>query len=131
MAATDMNDATPLPDRSTFGLQMEGLATALLYAIAFSWFHLEAVAAGTTATLISTKALAVGLVGLIVIPLVVALPMVGLRRALVGAIPKGSAIAASLPFAQVALYGLQCLLVWVVTREAYALLFTAAPTVTP
>jgi len=129
MAATEMNESTPMPDKGHFGLQMEGLATAVLYLVCFGYSHLAATGAGSTQAFMDTKVLAIMLGGLIAIPVVTALPMVGLRRILATVLPPDSAVGATLPFAQFALYGLQCLLVWVVTREAYAWIFAPAPVV--
>ncbi|MAG32234.1 MAG: hypothetical protein CL908_15230 [Deltaproteobacteria bacterium] len=123
MAATEMNATTPMPNKRSFGLQIEGLMAALLYLICFGWTHLAAVGTGATQTLLSAKLLAVFLAGMIAIPLVTLLPLVGLRRVLAGVLSRGSAIGAAAPLAQVALYGLQCLLLWIITREVYAWLF--------
>jgi hypothetical protein len=67
--------------------------------------------------------LAVFLVGLMVVPLVAALPMFMLRRMLVDVLGKRPSVAAFFPFARFALYALQGVMVWVATREAYALIF--------
>jgi uncharacterized membrane-anchored protein len=119
--ATDMNAATPMPDEQTFSMQMEGFASAAVYMLCFGWFHL-----GSDNALISANLLAVFLVGLIVVPLVAALPMFLLRRVLINVLGKQSSVAAFLPFARFALYALQGVLVWVATREAYMLVLNGA-----
>ncbi len=122
--ATEMNVATPMPDGKTFGMQMEGLASAIVCILCFAWIHL---ASGNA--LIAVKVLAVFHVGLIVVPLIAALPMYLLRRVLVGMLGRRPRVAAFLPFARFALYALQGLVVWVATREAYALVFAGSPIV--
>ncbi len=116
--ATDMNVTTPMPDAKTFGMQMEGLASAGIYVLCFGWIHFVSGSA-----VISANALAVFLVGLILVPLVAALPVFLLRRVLLGGLSRQPSVAAFLPFARFALYALQGVLVWVATREAYALVF--------
>ncbi len=119
--ATDLN-STPMPSPGTVRLQIEGLATALLYVACFGWFHL-----GAGTEFVSTKVLAVFFAGLIVIPLVTGLPLAMLRRAITEGIAKPTSVAAFLPFAHFALYALQGILVWVATREAYAWVFFRSP----
>lgn len=114
--ATEMNASAPRPDH--FRLQMEGLAIAVLYVVFFFWIHL-----GSGSERVDTRLLAVFFSGLIVIPLLVGMPLVLLRRVISGALPAHSSAAALLPFARLALYGLMSLFVWVVTREAYAWIF--------
>ena len=116
--ATDMNATTPMPDEKTFGMQMEGMASAVVYILCFGWIH-----AASGGDLISANVLAVFLVGLMVVPLVAALPMFLLRRMLVNVLGRRPSVAAFLPFARFALYALQGVMVWVATREAYALIF--------
>ena len=118
---TDMNTTTPMPTTKSFRLQMEGMATAMLYAVCFGWIHL-----GSGSELVNTKVLAVFLVGLIVVPLLTALPMLMVRRLLIGGLQKQPSVAAFSPFASFALYALQGILVWVATREAYAWVFGGA-----
>jgi hypothetical protein len=104
---------------------MEGLATAVLYAFCFVWIH---VGSQTTQTeFLSAKVLAVFFVGLIVIPLLTCLPLAFVRQGIFGTLQRQASIAAFLPFATLALYALQAIVVWVVTREAYAWIFSAAP----
>jgi len=119
--ATDMNAATPMRDDKTFGMQIEGFASDAVYILCFGWVHL---ASGHA--LISANLLAVFLVGLIVVPLVAALPMFMLRRVVVEVLGKQPSVAAFLPFSRFYLYALQGVLVWVATREAYALVFSGA-----
>jgi hypothetical protein len=116
--ATDMNAATPMSSEKSFGMQMEGYASAGVYILCFGWIHFASEDA-----LITANVLAVFLVGLMVVPLVAALPMFMLRRMVVGVLGKRASVAAFLPFARFALYALQGVLVWVATREAYALIF--------
>ena len=116
--AAEIDTTTEMPDASSFRLQMEGMTTAAVYIFCFGWIHL-----GSGAELISTRALSVFLVGLIVIPLIAALPMVLLRRLLVELLQKQPNVAAFLPFARFALYALQGVIVWVATREAYVWIF--------
>ena len=114
----EMNTTTPMRSAKSFRLQIEGMTTAAVYIFCFGWIHL-----GSGAEMISTRALSVFLVGLIVIPLIAALPMVLLRRLLVELLQKQPNVAAFLPFARFALYALQGVIVWVATREAYAWAF--------
>jgi len=120
--ATDLNTMTPLPDASGFRMQMEGLSIAVLYVACFGWVHL-----GAPVEFMSVRVLAVFLSGLIVIPLLTGLPIVFLRRMMMGAIKTKSSVSAFAPFARFALYGLQALLIWVATREAYTWIFTESP----
>ncbi len=119
--ATEFNTTTEMPSTSSFRLQMEGLTTAGLYLFCFGWTHL-----GATTELVTPKVLAVFFAGLIVIPLLTGLPLALLRRSLVDILQKRSSIAAFLPFAQLALYALQGILVWVATHEAYVWIFTGS-----
>ena len=123
MAATEMNSSIPMPDQRRFGMQMEGLMASMLYLVCAAWTHLAAVDAGTTPDLISTKVIALSLVGLIAIPFTVTFPMVLLRRLVTEQANKRASVSAVVPFARFALFGLQCLLIWVVTQHAYARLF--------
>ena len=120
--ATEMNSASPLPSSRSFRSQMEGLTTAVLYALCFAWIHL-----GSRTELLSAKVLAVFFLGLIVIPLMTCLPLAFLRRGIFGTLQRQASIAAFLPFATFALYALQGIVVWVVTREAHAWIFPAPP----
>ena len=117
--ATELNTSTPMPSASSFRAKMEGMMTAALYAVFFLWIHLGSM----TTELISARVLAVFFGGLIVVPLVTGLPLAWLRRLIHDALQKQSSVAAFLPFAQFALYALQGVAVWVVTREAYAWIF--------
>jgi hypothetical protein len=119
--AAEFNTSTQMPSASSFRLQMEGLATAGLYLVCFGWTHL-----GSTTEWMTPKVLAVFFAGLIVIPLLTGLPLALVRRLLVGILHKRSRIAAFLPFAQLALYALQGILVWVATHEAYVWIFTGS-----
>ncbi len=119
--AAEFNTTTEMPSASSFRLQMEGLTTAGLYLFCFGWTHL-----GATTELVTPKVLAVFFAGLIVIPLLTGLPLALLRRSLVDILQKRSSIAAFLPFAQLALYALQGILVWVATHEAYVWIFTGS-----
>ena len=119
--AAEINTSTEMPSASSFRLQMEGLATAGLYLLCFGWTHL-----GSSTELVTPRVLAVFFAGLIVVPLITGLPLALLRRSLVGILQKRSRIAAFLPFAQLALYALQGILVWVATHEAYVWIFTGS-----
>jgi hypothetical protein len=112
--ATDMNSATPMPDRSRVGMQVEGLAIAGLYALSFVWIHL-----GSQTEFLSIRVLVAFFAGLILVPIVTGLPIMFVRRAMMGVLRSQQNVAAFATFANVALYALQGLLVWVVTREAY------------
>lgn len=113
---THLNPDVPMPTGASFRLQMEGMATAAVYVASFAWFHL-----GSGAILVSANVLAIFLVGLIVLPLMAAMPIVLLRHLVIDNFHKKQpAVAAFLPFARFALYALQGVFVWVATREAYA-----------
>lgn len=118
--ATELNGSTATG--STFRAQMDGLATALIYVFCFGYTHL-----GSGVEFVSTTVLAVFFAGLIIVPLLVCLPVVPVRRALSKALDHKSGIAAFVPLAGFALYALQAILIWVITREAYAWVFTAPP----
>jgi hypothetical protein len=120
--ATDLNTTTPMADRSHFGMQMEGLAIAGLYALFFGWMHLR-----SGVEFVSVRVLATFFAGLIVVPLVTGLPVVYLRRAMLKMIRQQPSVAAFATFAHTALYALQGLLVFVVTREGYAWAFMNVP----
>ena len=117
--ATEMNTSVPMLGRSQFRLQMEGLATAGLYAFCFGSMHLA-----SNAPLFTTRAAAIFFGGLIAVPLLVGLPLALLRGMLLGLVPGDSSVAAFLPFARFSLYALQAILIWIATREAYAYFFT-------
>jgi hypothetical protein len=120
--ATEMNTTPPVPSAGNVRLQLEGMLVAALYVLFFAWIHL-----GAATEFLSAKVLAVFFGGLIVIPLVTGLPLVWLRRIGIDGVEKrSSSIAAFLPFARLALYALQVVVVWVVTREAYAWVFSSA-----
>jgi hypothetical protein len=114
----DMNTTAPMRSTRSFLMQLEGIVTAAVYVACFGWIHL-----GSGRELINANVLMVFLVGLIVIPLLTALPMLLLRRLLVTGLQKQPSVAAFLPFARFALYALQGVLVWVATREAYSWVF--------
>ena len=116
--AADFKTTTEVPSAGSFRLQMEGLSTAGLYLLCFGWTHL-----GSATELVTPKILAVFFAGLIVVPLLTGLPLALLRRSLGELLQKRSSIAAFLPFAQLALYALQGILVWVATHEAYLWIF--------
>jgi hypothetical protein len=113
---TNLNPDLPMPTPASFRLQMEGLATAGVYVASFGFFHLS-----SGNTLVNANVLGVFLIGLLVVPLVAAMPAALLRHFVVDLLQqKQPSVAAFLPFARFALYALQGLLVWVATREAYA-----------
>ena len=114
----EMKTTAAMPSAKNFRLQLEGMTTAAVYVFSFGWIHL-----GSGAELITTKALALFLVGLIVVPLIAALPMVLLRRLLVDLLRKQPNVGAFLPFTRFALYALQGVMVWVATSEAYTWAF--------
>ena len=118
--ATELNG--PTATGSTFRAQMDGLATALIYVLCFGYMHL-----GSGVEFLNTTVLAVFFAGLIIVPLLVCLPVVPVRRALSMALEQQSGIAAFVPLAGMALYALQAILIWVITREAYTWVFTAPP----
>lgn len=95
-------------------MQMEGMATAVLYTVFFALVHL-----GAHFDVGMTKLLAVFFAGLLFVPLLVALPLTLLRGALAQGLARQENLASFLPFARFALYALQGLALWVITREAY------------
>ena len=109
---TEMNTTTPTA--GNFRMQMEGLATAILYAAYFVMVHL-----GANLDVDMTTLLAVFFVGLILVPLLVALPLTLLRGAVTNELSDQANLSAFLPFASLALYALQAIALWVITREAY------------
>ena len=112
---TQLNPDLPMPTTASFRLQMEGLATAAIYVVSFGFFHL---ASGRP--LVTANVMGVFLIGLMVVPLVAAMPTALLRHFVVDMLQRNQpSVAAFLPFARFALYALQGLLVWVATREAY------------
>jgi hypothetical protein len=120
--AADLSSTDPTPSRQTFRAQMEGLAMTLLYAVAFVWMHL---ASGRPT--IDPIVLGAFFAGLFAIPLLVAMPLVMLRRLLFDTLRRHAGVAAFLPLAGFAFYGLQMVLVWVATREAYSWVMTRGP----
>ena len=119
--STEMNTSAPMPSHTSFRLQMEGMVSAMIYALCFSWFHLD-----SGGELVNTRILTVFLIGLIVVPALSAMPMVLLRRMLLPLLEKQSGVVAFMPFTRFALYALQGIVVWVATREAYAWYFGSA-----
>lgn len=119
--ATEMNSATPMPTVGNVHMQLEGMAMAGVYVSSFVWFHRAAGAA-----FLDTKVLAVFFVGLIVVPLLAALPVFLLRRLVVGTFLSKPGLASFLPFARFSLYALQWIAVWAVTREVHERVFASA-----
>ena len=119
MTATDMNETTPMPDRKSFTLQMEGLFGAAVYGASFLVAHSARAASDPTAPLLTIGVVAVFLVGLLVVPTAILVPFVALRRTIGQAARSGSAIAAAMPLAGIVFFLLQVLLVWWATGEAY------------
>jgi hypothetical protein len=109
-----MNSSTPMPDRRSVAMQMEGLVIAGLYVLSFVWVHL-----GSRTEFLSVRVLVVFFAGLILVPIVTGLPIVFVRRLVMNVLRAQPHVAAFTTFANLALYALQGLLVWVVTREAY------------
>ena len=112
--ATDMNTSTPMPDRKHVAMQLEGLVIAALYVFSFVWVHL-----GSQTEFLSIRILVAFFAGLILVPIVTGVPIVFVRRLMLNVLRSQQNVAAFTTFANVALYALQGLLVWVVTREAY------------
>jgi hypothetical protein len=120
--ATDLNTSTPMADRSQFAMQIEGLTIAGLYVFCFGWLHLN-----SGVEFVSVRVLVSFLVGLIAVPLVTGFPIVFVRRTMMNVIRSQPNIAAFATFSHVALYALQGVLVWVVTREGYDWAFANVP----
>jgi hypothetical protein len=120
--ATDLNTSTPMADRSQLAMQMEGLTIATLYVLCFGWLHLH-----SGVEFLSVRVFVSFFAGLIAVPLVTGFPIVFIRRTMMNAIRSQPSIAAFATFAHLALYALQGILVWVVTREGYDWAFTNVP----
>ena len=120
MSATEMNETTPMPEGRSVGLQMEGLFAAVVYGASFFAAHSARAAGDPTVAMVSLGVIAVFLVGLLVVPTLILVPFVALRRALRGASESGSAVASAMPLAGLVFFLLQALLVWWATREAHA-----------
>lgn len=116
--ATDLSTTSPLPSNSQFNLKMQGVLAAGVYALSFGVSHTQA-----GLPLLETKPMAVFLAGLILVPLVVGYPLALVKQTMARSSRSESGAAAFVPFAQVALYGLAALLVWVATREAHGFFF--------
>jgi uncharacterized membrane-anchored protein len=116
--ATELNTSAPMPTEADFNLKMQGLLSAGIYALSFGVAHSSAALA-----FFETRSLSIFLAGLILIPLVIGYPLAMLRRIVVQKTTGGSSAGAFVPFAQIALYGLAAILIWVATREAHAMLF--------
>ena len=63
--------------------------------------------------------IAVFLIGMLIVPTAITVPVVMVRRALSHAARNGSAIATAMPLAGLVVFLLQALLVWWATGEAY------------
>jgi hypothetical protein len=103
----------PAPARDPRPLQLEGLGIAGFYALSFLWVHLT-----SGLPLLGIPVVVCFLVGLVAVPVVVGLPVVLLRRALVPGEAPGP-LAAIAPLAPFACYGLQMVLVYLATSHAY------------
>ena len=119
MTATDMTESTPMPDRKSMALQMEGLFGAVVYGASFFVAHSAHAATNPGANFMSIGVIAVFLVGLLVVPTAILLPFVAIRRAVGSAAQSGSSIAAAMPLAGLVFFLLQALLVWWATGEAH------------
>ena len=122
--AADLNTSTPMSGRRQFAMQMEGLTIAGLYVLCFGWMHLNG-----GVEFLSVRVLATFFAGLVAVPLLTGLPVVFVRRMLMNAIRSQPSVAAFATFAHLALYALQSLLVFVVTREAYGWVFSTVPAI--
>lgn len=116
--ATELNTSTPMPSAGDFQFKMQGMLCAAIYTGSFVIAHSAA-----RLPFLDTMTAAVFLAGLVVIPAIIGLPLAALRRMLAGQAEGESSVAAFLPFAQFALYGLAALLIWLATREAHHWIF--------
>lgn len=120
--ATELNTSPAVVDRGHFGMQMEGVMLAGLFAVCFVWMHLS-----SGAELTSVRILVTFFSGLIVVPLLTGLPIVFVRRMMMDLIRSQPTVKAFATFSHLGLYALQGVLVWVVTREGYNWAISTVP----